>query len=135
MRRKKYRHRGPHGRRRKQFRSRKSSGWGMNLYRNTREGKIAGVAAGLADYFDVAPWVVRLLWATPPWEALPWATLERRRMPWVGVFWAPGEEVEPPVAVSQSWEEEEDSWVALALPAGCRVNCPPRRSPRTVLAR
>jgi phage shock protein C len=34
----------------------------MNLYRNTREGKIAGVAAGLADHFDVAPWVVRLLW-------------------------------------------------------------------------
>ena len=34
----------------------------MNLYRNTREGKIAGVAAGLADHWDVAHWVVRLLW-------------------------------------------------------------------------
>jgi len=44
------------------FRSRKSAGWGMNLYRNTREGKIAGVAAGLADHWDIAPWVVRLLW-------------------------------------------------------------------------
>ena len=44
------------------FRSRRQAGWGMNLYRNTREGKIAGVAAGLADYWDVAPWVVRLLW-------------------------------------------------------------------------
>lgn len=47
---------------RREFRSRKTGGWGFNLYRNTREGKIAGVAAGLADHFDIAPWVVRLLW-------------------------------------------------------------------------
>ncbi len=47
---------------RDEFRSRRRSGWGMNLYRNTREGMIAGVAAGLADHFDVAPWVVRLMW-------------------------------------------------------------------------
>ncbi len=40
----------------------KAQGWGMNLYRNTRRGRIAGVAAGLADNWDVAPWVVRLLW-------------------------------------------------------------------------
>ncbi len=46
----------------RQFHTRKSSGWGMNLYRNTREGKIAGVAAGMADHWDVAHWVVRLLW-------------------------------------------------------------------------
>ena len=48
--------------RRRKLHSRKSSGWGMNLYRNTREGKIAGVAAGLADHWDVAHWVVRLMW-------------------------------------------------------------------------
>lgn len=42
--------------------SRKRAGWGMNLYRNTREGKIAGVCAGLADHWDVAHWVVRLAW-------------------------------------------------------------------------
>lgn len=42
--------------------SRRRGGWGMNLYRNTRDGKIGGVAAGLADYWDIAPWVVRLLW-------------------------------------------------------------------------
>ena len=53
---------GAYRRRNKQFHSRKSAGWGMNLYRNTRESKIAGVAAGLADHFDVAHWVVRLLW-------------------------------------------------------------------------
>jgi phage shock protein C len=34
----------------------------MGLYRNTREGKIAGVCAGLADHWDVAHWVVRLMW-------------------------------------------------------------------------
>ncbi|MFK7976973.1 MAG: PspC domain-containing protein [Halioglobus sp.] len=48
--------------RRKDFYSRKRAGWGMNIYRNTRDSKVAGVAAGLADYWDVAPWVVRLAW-------------------------------------------------------------------------
>ena len=36
-------------------------GWDMNLYRNTGNKKIAGVCAGLADHFDVAHWVVRLV--------------------------------------------------------------------------
>ena len=45
-----------------QFLVRRRSGWGLNLYRNSREGKIAGVAAGLADHWDIAPWVVRLMW-------------------------------------------------------------------------
>jgi len=44
------------------FASRRRRGWGFNLYRNTRRGRIGGVAAGLADYWDVAPWVVRLGW-------------------------------------------------------------------------
>ena len=44
------------------FKSRRRAGWGMNLYRNTRDGKLAGVAAGLADYWDVEPWVARLIW-------------------------------------------------------------------------
>ena len=52
---------GAYRRRSNRFQARKSSGWGMNLYRNTRDGKIAGVAAGLADHFDVAHWVVRLM--------------------------------------------------------------------------
>lgn len=46
----------------RQFKSRRLAGWGMNLYRNTRDGKIAGVAAGLADHWDIAHWVVRLTW-------------------------------------------------------------------------
>lgn len=40
--------------------SRRANGWGMNLYRNKEDGKIAGVCAGLADHFDFDPWVVRL---------------------------------------------------------------------------
>lgn len=44
-----------------QFRERRQHGWGMGLYRNRRDGKICGVAAGLADYWDVADWVPRLL--------------------------------------------------------------------------
>lgn len=44
------------------YQRRRRGGWGMNIYRNTREGRIAGVCAGLADYWDVAPWVVRLCW-------------------------------------------------------------------------
>ena len=50
-----------HGKGYSQWRSRRSRGWGMGLYRNRREGKICGVAAGLADYWDVADWVVRLI--------------------------------------------------------------------------
>ena len=45
-----------------EFNSRKRGGWGLNLYRNTRDGKVAGVAAGLADHWDIAHWVVRLMW-------------------------------------------------------------------------
>lgn len=46
----------------RRFRSNKHGGWGMGLYRNTREGKIAGVCAGLADHWDIAHWVMRLIW-------------------------------------------------------------------------
>lgn len=45
----------------RRIQSRKRQGWGLNLYRNTREGKVAGVCAGLADHWDVAHWVIRLI--------------------------------------------------------------------------
>ena len=48
-------------RRHRAYQQRKRNGWGMNLYRNTRDGKIGGVCAGLADHWDVEHWVVRLL--------------------------------------------------------------------------
>ena len=59
-----YRRRTRHGgfrRRHRDYRRRKHNGWGMGLYRNTRDGKIAGVCAGLADHWEVEHWVVRLL--------------------------------------------------------------------------
>lgn len=43
------------------IKQRRRKGWDMNLYRNTENKKIAGVCAGLADHFDVAHWVVRLV--------------------------------------------------------------------------
>jgi len=46
----------------RRMRHSKARGWGMGLYRNTRDGKIAGVCAGLADHFDIAHWVMRLIW-------------------------------------------------------------------------
>ena len=53
----------------------------MNLYRNTRDSKVAGVCAGLADHWDVAHWVVRLTWS--PLSCLPvrWPS---------GFTWRPG---------------------------------------------
>ena len=51
-----------HYRGRHSFKANRRNGWGMNLYRNTRDGKIAGVCAGLADHWDIAHWVVRLAW-------------------------------------------------------------------------
>jgi phage shock protein C len=48
-------------RRHREFKLRRKNGWGMGLYRNTRDGKCAGVCAGIADYWEVEHWVVRLL--------------------------------------------------------------------------
>jgi len=45
----------------REYKRKKNSGWGIGLYRNTRAGKIAGVCAGIADYWEVEHWVVRLL--------------------------------------------------------------------------
>lgn len=39
---------------------RRREGFGMNLYRNVKRKKIAGVCAGLADHLNVDHWVVRL---------------------------------------------------------------------------
>jgi phage shock protein C len=60
----KYRRSARHGgfrRRHRDYRRRRANGWGMGLHRNTRDGKIAGVCAGLADHWEVEHWVVRLL--------------------------------------------------------------------------
>lgn len=39
---------------------RRRQGFGLNLYRNVKRKKIAGVCAGLADHFNVDHWVVRI---------------------------------------------------------------------------
>lgn len=61
-RRRRHQDRDSHGRGSNGFYANKRGGWGMGLYRNTRDGKIAGVCAGLADHWDIAPWVMRLVW-------------------------------------------------------------------------
>ena len=35
---------------------------GKKLYRNTENKMLAGVCSGIADYFDIAPTLVRLGW-------------------------------------------------------------------------
>ncbi len=55
-------YRGTYRRESRRFSSNKRGGWGMGLYRNTRDGKVAGVCAGLADHWDIAHWVMRLIW-------------------------------------------------------------------------
>ena len=40
---------------------RRRKGYGMNLYRNSEERKIAGVCAGIAEHFNVDHWVMRVL--------------------------------------------------------------------------
>lgn len=43
------------------FWDRRSRGYGMNLYRNKRDGWLGGVCAGLADHFNIERWVARLI--------------------------------------------------------------------------
>jgi len=42
------------------FQMNRERGWGLNWYRNRTEGKIGGVAAGLADAWRLEHWMVRL---------------------------------------------------------------------------
>ncbi|MDC0572619.1 PspC domain-containing protein [Luminiphilus sp.] len=42
------------------FSESRQRGWGMGLYRNRAEGWVGGVCAGLAGYWDVPNWVIRL---------------------------------------------------------------------------
>jgi phage shock protein C len=47
--------------RHREYQRKRHSGWGIGLYRNTREAKVAGVCAGIADHWEVEHWVIRLL--------------------------------------------------------------------------
>lgn len=100
------------------FKRRRREGWGLNLYRNTREGKIGGVAAGLADYWDVAPWVVRLLWigaflftgTLALWIYLgAWLLMDRR--PSRGEFDGdPGDDLDYEVSVDMEYDERHHDY-------------------------
>lgn len=48
--------------RERRFRMDRASGWGIGLYRDTRRSRLGGVCSGVAEYWDVEPWLVRLLW-------------------------------------------------------------------------
>lgn len=50
-----------HGRRDGVERAGKRNGWLRDLYREPRRGWIAGVCAGLARYYEVEPWVARVV--------------------------------------------------------------------------
>ncbi|RDE22722.1 envelope stress response membrane protein PspC [Motiliproteus coralliicola] len=39
----------------------KANGYNRNLYRNPERGMLAGICAGLADYFDIPLWAARLI--------------------------------------------------------------------------
>lgn len=64
MNRRRHRHdyREAYHRQSRHFGSSRRGGWGLGLYRNTRDGKIGGVCAGLADHWDIAHWVMRMIW-------------------------------------------------------------------------
>lgn len=43
------------------FESKRQNGYGVGLYRNTEEGKLAGVCAGIADYVEIDKGMLRLI--------------------------------------------------------------------------
>ncbi len=101
------------------FYARRSSGWGLNLYRNTRDGKVGGVAAGLADYWDIAPWVMRLLWVCAflftgtlaLWLYLVAWLLMARRPARAGVDGKPSEELEyKEIEVEMEYDERHHDY-------------------------
>ena len=44
----------------RQYNRKRRDGFGMNLYRNTKRGKLGGVCAGLADHFEIDPNIMRI---------------------------------------------------------------------------
>ncbi|MFQ3231706.1 PspC domain-containing protein [Reinekea sp.] len=43
------------------FQSKRSKGWGMGLYRNTDDAKVAGVCSGIAEYIEMDKGLLRIL--------------------------------------------------------------------------
>ncbi len=43
------------------FWERRRQGYGMNLYRNKKDGWLGGVCAGLGDHLNIEHWIIRLI--------------------------------------------------------------------------
>ncbi|MDN3650562.1 PspC domain-containing protein [Reinekea marina] len=43
------------------FQSKRSKGWGVGLYRNTEDAKLAGVCSGVAEYIEMEKGLLRIL--------------------------------------------------------------------------
>lgn len=56
-----------HSKKYRDYADQRRNGFGVNLYRNTRDGKIGGVCAGLADHFGISHWVMRILAISALW--------------------------------------------------------------------
>lgn len=46
------------------FQSKRSKGWGLDLYRNTEGAKVAGVCSGIAEYVEMSTSLLRILTLT-----------------------------------------------------------------------
>ncbi len=58
------------------YNSSRRDGFGMNLYRNKKQGKLGGVCAGLADHFEIDPNIMRVAFVAAlifSWSIAFWA--------------------------------------------------------------
>ena len=83
------------------------------LYRNTRDGKVMGVCAGIADYFGVDAWAVRL--AT-------FASLIFFTVPTLAGYFIAGALLEPTPDDLYSDAEEEKFWRSVRTEPGGTVS-------------
>ena len=69
------------------------NGWGLGLYRNSVDGWFGGVCAGLAEYWEVPTWLIRLsvfalflfTGAVVFWLYIAaWVLISKRSSRWVG---------------------------------------------------
>ena len=69
------------------------NGWGLGLYRNPADGWFGGVCAGLAEYWEVPAWLIRLAvfalylftGAVVFWLYIAaWVLISKRSSRWVG---------------------------------------------------
>lgn len=85
----------------KNYRVDREGGYGINLYRNTKTGKVAGVCAGLADHLNIDPWVMRVLFIVGLFMtggAIFWAYI----LAWLALSSRRAERIEPSVTYDEN---------------------------------